>query len=123
MRKLPIIAAAILLSACVKSAGEQIDAAQKTWVGAPLDELIVSWGPPDKSAELSNGTRVYEWSETKRIYAPVPTTSYNTVQTAQGPVNFTTNSSAVTAVGEKTCYARFVVNAENVITGYSRSDC
>lgn len=38
-----------------------------TWVGAHVDNLIISWGPPQRSYELSDGGKVLEYSNSRNV--------------------------------------------------------
>lgn len=33
----------------------------ESWVGEPLEQLLVAWGTPDRVASLGGGTRAYSW--------------------------------------------------------------
>ena len=53
-----LVVAAISLAGC---AGQS--RTYPTWKGAQLDDLISSWGPPDRLSTLPNGNRVAAYSE------------------------------------------------------------
>ena len=38
-----------------------------SWVGSNLDNLVMKWGPPGNSFQLSNGGRVLEYSNQRNI--------------------------------------------------------
>jgi len=40
---------------------EKFEAALSTWVGAPADALISSWGIPERSLDLGHGGKVFEF--------------------------------------------------------------
>src|ERR1700756_5617440 len=47
---------AILLGGCATTS-----ATMKSWVGAPEDELVASWGAPDTTATLPDGNKLDTW--------------------------------------------------------------
>lgn len=63
----------------------------RSWLGAPVDELIASWGAPDREYRLDNGGRVLEFYDEYEtaIYDGVKTTktcrptTYETTGTVQ----------------------------------------
>lgn len=57
---------ALALSGC---AGHS-DRTYPTWNGSPLNDLINTWGPPDRASTLPNGDRVVLYSE--RVERRVP---------------------------------------------------
>ena len=59
MRAALIVATILLLTSCA----DRLNRTFPTWVGAPLDELVNDWGPPDQISTLPNGNRVASYSE------------------------------------------------------------
>lgn len=55
MKKMIIIAAALLLGGCATV--KKYEAKLNTWVGADENALIASWGVPNKEYQLSNGKK------------------------------------------------------------------
>jgi hypothetical protein len=51
--------AAVALSGCAGNS----DRPYPTWKGAPLNDLINAWGPPDRASTLPNGDRVVMYGE------------------------------------------------------------
>ncbi len=49
----------LLLSAC--GAGRAYQANVGSWIGAPLEELVGRWGPPDQTLKDARGQRQYIW--------------------------------------------------------------
>ncbi len=43
--------------ACADTRAKRMDA----WVGHPIDDLIIQWGVPIRTAKLSDGRMVYSW--------------------------------------------------------------
>ena len=46
------------LSGCTTTANKMA-----SWVGRPEADLLSSWGAPDSSANLPNGTKIYTWKQ------------------------------------------------------------
>lgn len=66
-----ILAALIaLLSACATTG--KYKRALATWKGESVDKLVMSWGPPNSSFTLSDGSTVleYSWGNTQVYYLP-----------------------------------------------------
>ena len=40
----------------------------KSWIGAPIDEVIKTWGTPSETKALKDGRRSYSWIETSEEY-------------------------------------------------------
>ena len=68
--------AGVLLAACATE--EHYNRMLAGWVGRPLDDLMIQWGPPDKSAVLSRGGKVIEYDR-KRIVTTGGYTRYEPV--------------------------------------------
>ena len=56
-----ILIAALLLAGCV-TVQEEFDQARVSWQGAQYDEIVARWGPPAKSATLSDGRQTHTWT-------------------------------------------------------------
>jgi hypothetical protein len=56
LRNICTIAVIVIVYGCV-SPTKLAD----SWTGSPVEELIFAWGPPGKSAVLSDGRRVLIW--------------------------------------------------------------
>ena len=54
-----VLLASFLLSACATQAGYRKIC--ESWVGAPCDKLIRSWGPPHDIMRLDDGSRLFVW--------------------------------------------------------------
>jgi hypothetical protein len=57
MRTLVLLFALAPVLACATSRSD----AMESWVGTNEAELLSSWGAPDKSVELHDGSRVHTW--------------------------------------------------------------
>lgn len=70
----------VLTSGCETAEGYR--QLMDTWVGAHADELVASWGPPDRFYENADGSRVLQYSDASSYYVPgttysSPVTTYN----------------------------------------------
>jgi hypothetical protein len=59
--RLSFIAAALLLGACA-TVEQELNQARDSWQGATYDEVVARWGPPARSATLSDGRQTYTWT-------------------------------------------------------------
>lgn len=53
--------------------GEQLEEAKSSWQGATYDEVVTRWGPPARSATLSDGRQTHTWTSQEapvRPYGP-----------------------------------------------------
>jgi hypothetical protein len=52
---------------------QELDQARNSWQGASYDEVVARWGPPSRSATLSDGSQTHTWtSQEAPIRAPGP---------------------------------------------------
>jgi hypothetical protein len=61
----------------------------QTWIGKPSDLLAQTWGPPDKSFKLSDGSLQMQYDRVKQRYIPgasYPDTAYIPVRGKDGRV-------------------------------------
>jgi len=49
----------IIVSACASTA--KYEAILNTWIGADVNNLIASWGPPSEEYSMPNGNKMYTW--------------------------------------------------------------
>jgi len=62
-----IIVAILLISGCAtttdyeKATTANYGKILETWMGSPVDNLVISWGPPQSQYELSDGGKVIEY--------------------------------------------------------------
>jgi hypothetical protein len=59
MRRL-LAALAIALAGCATTE-QRLGEVKDAWQGASYDEVVARWGPPARSAELSDGRRSHTW--------------------------------------------------------------
>lgn len=45
----------------------------QSWVGADVNRMIGSWGPPTSTYDLPNGNKIYSWSRSAHGATAVPT--------------------------------------------------
>lgn len=60
MRKAITLASIMLFLGC--SGQKKFEATLDSWVGADVNRLIQSWGPPTRSYKMPNGHTVYTWA-------------------------------------------------------------
>ena len=41
---------------------QEFDQAKSSWLGATYDEMVMRWGPPNRSATLSDGRQTHTWT-------------------------------------------------------------
>jgi hypothetical protein len=114
--------ALVLLAACGPVATQQAYYGQlQTWVGQPADLLARTWGPPDKSFKLSDGSTLLQYERLKQRYvrgASYPDTDYVTVRGKDGryynrPVTRWREGPGYFNIDR--CSTRFEVGADGVI--------
>ena len=130
----------LLLVGCATSAN--YEKVLQSWVGSSADNLVMRWGPPASSYQLSSGGRVLEYSNQRNIQlggytTTVPQTTYTSgtanVYGTGGSANGTYSGTSTTYVQQTTpvqniamqCITRFTVNAQGTITNWAwqGNDC
>lgn len=64
------LAGLLALTACTFPTQQAYRETVTTWVGRPLDQLALTWGVPDRSIDLSDGTRLIEYDRQTARYVP-----------------------------------------------------
>lgn len=120
--------AALLLSGCASTAN--YEASLQQWVGQPLDDLVLAWGPPQSSYTLRDGRQVVEYLRQRIINTPGftwhhPHTIYQEGQTynADGSPSGEYRGSSTIFLAEETpgdsryleCRTRFIVSLQGDI--------
>lgn len=116
-----LVACAAGLSACAFPTQQAYRETVSSWVGKPLDQLALTWGVPDRSIDLADGSRLIEYDRQSARYVPgmrymdqVPIV----VRDAQGRrrVSYATvwRDSPGTTIVER-CLTRFRVGRDRVI--------
>lgn len=62
MRIRPDLLAAVLLVGACATLEQELDEVKNAWQGAPYDEVVARWGPPARSATLSDGRQTHSWA-------------------------------------------------------------
>jgi len=136
-----LILAAFALCSCATTANyERI---LRSWVGAPADDLVASWGPPQNSYQLSDGGWVLEYVRSRTV--PIGGYTYTQPQTTYhsgsvrsyspygGSAHGSYSGTSTTYVQKQTpvynvplqCRTTFRVNSIGIITGWrlQGNDC
>ena len=118
-----IIAALLLAALAACATEEHYERILAGWVGRPVDQLILDWRPPDKSATLSDGRAVIEYDQ-ERTFTTGGYTHYEEFTTDSG----NTIRVPVTEPKEihhRRCATRFIVSADRIIRSWSHDgdDC
>ena len=107
-----LICCALLVAGCATTANYQEEL--QSWVGAPADRLVATWGPPQSSYALSDGGQVLEYVSQGGAHG-------SSGEDAQGMYSGTvaTYVQHQTPVYnmERMCVTRFTVNPQGIITG------
>ena len=129
---------AILTAGCATTA--KYEGKLNSWVGAPADNLISTWGPPHNSTTLSNGGQVLEYTYRGNMQLggetyTVPQTTYKSgygTATAYGPGGTVNaygnyNGTSTTYVQQQRpvynipmiCTTRFTVDSKGIIRNWA----
>lgn len=73
MRK-ALLAATLLLAACAGLLTDTNDA-QNSWRGMRYDDVVAQWGPPTRSAKLTDGRESHTWVSEGTISRMMPSIS------------------------------------------------
>ena len=114
------VVAGALLAACATE--EHYNRMLAGWVGRPLDDLMIQWGPPDKTATLSRGGKVIEYDR-RRTVTTGGYTRYEPVRTDDETIWI-----PVEVPGRERhlrCATRFVISPADIIESWSHdgNDC
>lgn len=109
----------------------------QSWVGAHVDRLVTSWGPPQSSFRLSDGAQVLEYTNQRTVqgggytYTQPQTTYHSGSASAYGTyggyASGTYSGTSTTYVQRQTpvynipltCKTRFTVNPQGIITNWA----
>ena len=114
-----IILTLALITGCATT--ENYEKILQTWVGKHVDELVLVWGPPQSSFELSTGDRVIEFHDVKYVYIPVlsypisRTYHYRTPGGSVGTIETHTEHEIPAQSYTRSCKTRFIVGADELI--------
>jgi hypothetical protein len=70
LRIAPAIALALALGACQFPTTAAYQEQVSSWIGRPVDQLFITWGPPQRSQTLTDGGRVIEYDRQEARYVP-----------------------------------------------------
>jgi hypothetical protein len=56
-----VLAVALAVLAGCASRGDPVPEARNSWHGAAYDDVVLAWGTPTRSAQLSDGRHAYTW--------------------------------------------------------------
>ncbi len=114
--------AGALLAACATEA--HYNRMLAGWVGRPLDDLMMQWGPPDKTATLSRGGKVIEYDR-ERIVTTGGYTQYEPVITDGDKDSILVPVAVPSQEHHLRCATRFVVSPAGIIESWSHdgNDC
>jgi|TARA_E500000178_G_C16830014_1_gene665593 hypothetical protein len=134
VRKLNLMVVLLFVLAGCKTT-ENYQKILRSWVGQPVDNLLMQWGPPDNTYSLSNGGKILEYNYEKHFQlggetVTVPQTTYHSGRVrmyGNGSSQYGNYSgSSTTYVEKKTpvqnytwkCITRFTVSENSIITGW-----
>jgi hypothetical protein len=93
-----------------------------TWVGKPVDKLVLSWGPPNSSYKLTDGRTIIEYASSRTVTTggnsvTRPETSYHYDIGSRSTVATTAYVTETTPVytDEYTCKTRFIIGTDGKI--------
>ena len=123
------VAMVAVLAACATT--KNYERILESWVGAHVDDLVHSWGPPDYAFELSSGGKIIEYEATRNVFipgssfsTPITTVSRNpdgSIVTSTTYVQHHTHAQNFT----KSCTTRFNVETDGTIAEWEweGNDC
>lgn len=119
VRSAAIAAAALVVAGCATRAEYARNV--NTYVGQPIDSVVLDMGPPDSSFQLADGRWIYEWEEMtieRRLDPDWGHVDY--LETKDGrivpihrPSIFGSDVDEITRI----CTTRFTTGAERVVQG------
>ena len=133
-RAILLLVAAGVIAGCATTANyEKI---LNTWVGDHADNLVSSWGPPQRSFNLSDGSTILEYTASRNIQTggytyTSPQTTYHSGSTSAygsgGSAYGTYSGTSTTYVQKQTptyninlwCKTIFTANSNGIITKWS----
>jgi hypothetical protein len=65
-----LVAVALLAGCSHMSVEQELEQAKGSWQGATYDEVVARWGPPAKSATLSDGRQTHTWTSQEAPVRP-----------------------------------------------------
>ena len=105
MRALLTLAIVVLAGCAGFATREGLEQLLRSWEGSDVNELITSWGPPTRTDELPNGSKMYTYVRsgnytTPTYVTPVRTTPSHTTVNVYGNTAYATTTPGVTTGGQ-----------------------
>lgn len=124
---------AMLVAACAIPTEENYQKVLNFWKGADADLLVLNWGPPDSSHELSDGRKVLQYTYSKTTITggdtyTVPRTTYGSgsiygdygrIGSYSGTSTAYVTETTPISTTERNCTTRFIVSKDNIIQSWS----
>lgn len=114
----------IFLSGCATTAN--YERRLNTWLGHNADELVMSWGPPDRSYTLNDGSKVIEYARGHNVTIPFTTTNPTTTQhfgtfgsTPYSGFSTGTQTTTTYHTFNQWCNTRFTVSPQGIIRNWT----
>lgn len=126
MRNLIILLVLVSLVGChghkQRKRENRMTKVMNSWIGEPVPKLISSWGIPGREYKNTDGTMLYEYSESNTVQRPTyspPTTSTVTRQPYSNQINIHTPAKRTYGGGTKKVYCTYTFFAkDNVVTSW-----
>ncbi|HEY7239011.1 MAG TPA: hypothetical protein VH600_07580 [Burkholderiales bacterium] len=61
MRTHTLILAVLIAGCSTVTVEQEVEQAKGSWLGGSYDEMVTRWGPPTRSATLTDGRQVHTW--------------------------------------------------------------
>ncbi len=109
---LPLLALLPFTTSCASS----VNKVMESWMGANVNDLIASWGPPQQVFDDGSGGKVLVWAADRTWTTPGRATT-NTTATVSGNTGWATSTTTYTpaAVNGYTAYRMFWANSKGTL--------
>lgn len=120
MKKYVLLLVVLLAIGC----SSRINKAMNAWVGAPIGDVIASWGPPSSAYDDGYGGKVYVWEYENSVTMPgTATTNTTGSATRTGNTAYGSATSQTTYDPPRTyssqSYRMFFANADGIVYRWS----
>lgn len=61
MKLLGVVLLGVMLSGCSNQRYQRVEDVQASWVGSSADDLVMSWGPPNNSYKMEDGSSMLSY--------------------------------------------------------------
>ncbi|MFH0855593.1 MAG: hypothetical protein V1869_03680 [Candidatus Omnitrophota bacterium] len=127
-----LFAMAVLLGGCASTA--KYDARLNTWIGASENDLVASWGVPNKTYKLDNGKKAVEYVHKNTVQGggymyTVPQTTYQSGRIGDKSYSGTsiTNVTEIAPIQKYklSCKTSFIINNNGKVESWHHegNDC